>query len=907
MDEDQESFVAEGLPLADCYTHGLRSFLRSPPPTIPDDSFYFGYFMDLAIQRIVVQREGKSPVNVLLDPIRQSAQEILAAKLLEEEKLRLKRTAERKTQHEEAVATFNEKYASYQQQESANRLHKLETLESFTQVSAKPPLKKAKLSANDKRSIPAVSKKNSPCFRLFKRICISCFQGNVASECRLSAERDLQGNISFGAELTLENQITRPRGIDRIATRDEDKLILQHAASALVPLLSATVEKSLMIPAVDTFKVRIRPKTGYIQCDSCEAFIFLDHVRCMDCGQDFCLDCFEEWTLNPTLEESSFNVPGSPAECYRRKAFATCSLESTHVLKSFSFWTFMTPSTRRFIHSHAEKNPLPKLMEDPSLQAPILFSSEVSEFDLLRAWRRKLPIVVSNIQFSQNWEPQSLQKAAVFDDIVNTREKIPGISATANEVTPMRFSYFVEALHEQGRPNLVGFDFPVVNKIDDVLPEHWKEYRTTIPFRRIIMRDGALSLFSFLSNKDHAQIHGATLFIGGPGDTETGTTRLHKDSASAYNTLVYAQHSDRPGAVWHLFKPADVKKISQVYDRPSKDNYTLLDFSAYLDDEALAFLERVHGVKPIVIEQRVGDMILIPAGYAHQVRNYQLCVKISQDVVSSECLPEAISIDSEIRLLPPGHDRRSSSIAPVGMAVIAWDRLNKYSKRANQQHSALPSVATDDVEQNGISGNMTPPEAISSSLASPMSGMVSTAPKSMSLKGKLDGRGRPGIATMMIPVLYTQIQAYSKRCPAPTSTQEYLIQNKPCHHPFFSRFLRCGICHPRNPAAGSCVFVNTRVFARDPEDPKRVLYGPWFLNSHWNIAAGRMVELGIVDDKPVNGTDQTVGLVIKKDADTVSDSGSSSSSESESESSSDSDSNDSSLDSQSGGEVSHCG
>ncbi|ORY38518.1 hypothetical protein BCR33DRAFT_662809, partial [Rhizoclosmatium globosum] len=106
------------------------------------------------------------------------------------------------------------------------------------------------------------------------------------------------------------------------------------------------------------------------------------------------------------------------------------------------------------------------------------------------------------------------------------------------------------------------------------------------------------------------------------------TTMLHKDSASAYNTLLYVQDDTRPGALWHIFNQDDTRMIAKVFNQPEINSNPLMDFTLYLNAKDLEVLEREHGVKPIVIEQRVGEMILIPAGCAHQVRNLQLCVKV---------------------------------------------------------------------------------------------------------------------------------------------------------------------------------------------------------------------------------------------------------------------------------------
>ncbi|KAJ3118306.1 Lysine-specific demethylase 3A [Physocladia obscura] len=870
----------------------IRSFFAKTPPSVPIDPFYFGLFMDLAIQRLVTERDVREEFTAFdadapLPPPDMEHHEILIHQIQEPEIIENSpvELREKERLYADAVTTFKDKFSNFFKEESdAKRLKLDHSDESPIYLSTLTPgtpsnmsEKKSKKAKGGKSVLLVQTKKSSPCFRMFKRICISCGSGNGAAECRLAAERDLQGNVCLGAELITENQITRPRGIDRVATRDEDKFILQRSAHVLVPILDATSTLSSLIPPVETFKVRIRPKTGYIQCDSCDAFLFMDHVRCMQCGQDFCLDCFAEWTRNPTVDELLMeNTSSVHSQTYRLEAFSKCSLESRHSIEDFSFWTFITPFARQHIYLHAQKSPIsfetefstPPQSSDHQQQQtlPIRLAASVSELEILRAWRLRQPIVISGIEFSEHtWSPQELKSSAVFDDIINTRR------GARPEITQMMFSFFSEALILSSSAkiatpssDLKGFDFPVVNKIDDVFPDHWKEYRTYIPFRRFILRDGPMSLFSFLSNKDYAALHGATLFIGDASPAGVATTRLHKDSASAYNTLLYANNPENPGAIWHLFSPENVRKIQLIYDKPVEDSFAMLDFNLYFNDDELTKLDRDHGIQPVVVKQFAGEMILIPAGWAHQ---------ISQDVITAECLSQAISLDKEIRLLAPGHDRRSSTIAPVGMAVLAWDRLNKYNKKTStilvaSSTGLLNTNGDTDNQNNAISGLVgsvlsgsgsaltsgTTPIGISNAVG----GSITSSPviAATSMKGKLDGRGRPGITTMMAPVQHTEIRAYSQQAIKPQiGRADYIVQNKPCFHPFFSRFLRCGICHPRNPA-GRCVFINVRVFQRDPADPKKVIYGPWFLRSRWNVAAERMQALGIVDDWGDEETDQ---------------------------------------------------
>ena len=104
----------------------------------------------------------------------------------------------------------------------------------------------------------------------------------------------------------------------------------------------------------------------------------------------------------------------------------------------------------------------------------------------------------------------------------------------------------------------------------------------------------------------------------------TGSTPLHLDATGAINILVYSTTQDREdvGAMWHIFAPEDSDKI-RAYLRQrgtfSEDEDPIHARNTYLDVSMRAELQ-AFGVIPYEIRQRLGDVVLIPAGCAHQVR-----------------------------------------------------------------------------------------------------------------------------------------------------------------------------------------------------------------------------------------------------------------------------------------------
>ena len=93
------------------------------------------------------------------------------------------------------------------------------------------------------------------------------------------------------------------------------------------------------------------------------------------------------------------------------------------------------------------------------------------------------------------------------------------------------------------------------------------------------------------------------------------------------------KRGEKPGAIWHIFKPDDADKIRDylwAYERKrskkSEEKLTqsdrIHDQRFYIDKKMLKELEdptKEFKVKPFTILQFLGDAIFIPAGAPHQV------------------------------------------------------------------------------------------------------------------------------------------------------------------------------------------------------------------------------------------------------------------------------------------------
>ena len=105
-------------------------------------------------------------------------------------------------------------------------------------------------------------------------------------------------------------------------------------------------------------------------------------------------------------------------------------------------------------------------------------------------------------------------------------------------------------------------------------------------------------------------------------DDTHGTTKLHLDVTDALNLMVWSATPSVAAALWHIFPAQSVGTLCQFL-RETHDDLQSCDpihvQSVYLSEAMLSDLALRYNVRPWVVHQRVGDVVFIPAGCAHQV------------------------------------------------------------------------------------------------------------------------------------------------------------------------------------------------------------------------------------------------------------------------------------------------
>ncbi|KAI1782476.1 hypothetical protein LXA43DRAFT_905672 [Ganoderma leucocontextum] len=271
--------------------------------------------------------------------------------------------------------------------------------------------------------------------------------------------------------------------------------------------------------------------------------------------------------------------------------------------------------------------------------------------DFLELWKCGGPIVVTGVEkrLQGCWTPN--------DFISDYRDQ---------KVTVIDYTDAIEAHHRQtvgeffrylSAPTIGGRalklkDWPPQKSFKDAFPDLYDAFCTSIPSPDLACPNGILNLASHFPKNCVPPDLGPKMYIAVAAPPDRGTTNLHMDVTDACNLMVWSATPGNPSAVWDIFRAQDASIVRQFMQEeygltaPQDPIHTQ---SFYLIDEALGRLREKYDVCPWRIHQRVGDVIYIPAGCAHQVRNVENAIKVACDFVSAGNLSATERLVSELR------------------------------------------------------------------------------------------------------------------------------------------------------------------------------------------------------------------------------------------------------------------
>ncbi|KAJ3145367.1 putative JmjC domain-containing histone demethylation protein 2C [Geranomyces variabilis] len=343
------------------------------------------------------------------------------------------------------------------------------------------------------------------------------------------------------------------------------------------------------------------------------------------------------------------------------------------------------------------------LIDAPHPDLLIVRAHELTLGLFQQCWRDRKAVFVTDmaVRLQEGWSPAAFRASAGSDHAT----LIDVVSGELHPDSPLGpfFDGFgghncvgdtdpVNDPSQEPRQTLKLKDWPTDMLFRQKLPEICARLLDVLPAPAYTLPDGALNLAAAIPSEDVPPDLGPKLYAAygyDPGHTGA-TTNLHLDVADAANVMVWSQPHVRQkdpstpphrfnGAIWELFPPASLTKLRtylrETYaPRPARIDDPIHDQTAYLHPHHLAELRVLHDVTPIRLHQRPGDVVFVPAGFAHQVANYGDCIKAAVDFVSPEGMRVCDALCSEFRRLGKGHGRRGDTVC---VGKIAWSVVRK--------------------------------------------------------------------------------------------------------------------------------------------------------------------------------------------------------------------------------------
>ncbi|KAI9314349.1 hypothetical protein DFJ73DRAFT_669300 [Zopfochytrium polystomum] len=437
-------------------------------------------------------------------------------------------------------------------------------------------------------------------------------------------------------------------------------------------------------------------------CDECTTSIFCGYWFCAVCGKEICMDCFET-----ALETSEV---GDPTDAWRCASRGRGSPLKAHRPEQFIPVIKIPQAQLELVRERAMLRltgpPRPDVVVPdvpgydfaPDTSSVVRLSSttppDQAERVFEREWSEGRPVLrsIDPGLIQADWSSKEFTAKFVDDTptIVDCETKIE------HHITVSNFfgGFDNSALRPQSKNKSLVLklevaersqlqDWPMTTDFADKLPEHFNDYTRCLPFPRYTSRTGDRNLAARLP-----QIHlppdlSPKMHIA-YGSTDTiGTTPLHTELADSVNLLLHAlipdtaakMEAEPPGHEFKIFDP-------------------LHDGLFYLDAALRRRLWTEHGVRGWRVMQRVGDAVLVPAGCAHQVRNYVSCVKVAADFVSPENLRECAALAAKLRTLGRSHQhRREDLLQPKSIIWDTWTSTVEDPEKASAAAAAVVAAA----------------------------------------------------------------------------------------------------------------------------------------------------------------------------------------------------------------------
>ena len=290
-------------------------------------------------------------------------------------------------------------------------------------------------------------------------------------------------------------------------------------------------------------------------------------------------------------------------------------------------------------------------------------ASALDEGFFAREWASGSPFRVGGVRGQMLWTPHLMKRAAT--------EKKKGeyttdvIDCSLGDVIEVSieafFNGYTGETYFEGNPMYCLKSWPSEKEWNGKLKRLYMDFQDMLPCKSRAHPQGGLNLLGMLPESLRPEV-GPRAYIG-YGRTKEEPVQggiLQEDGDSTWKlnlqpldnvfVNVHVSKSDAgfPGSLWHVFSREDTEKLAGFLvrnahrfsgGRGTNSGVGASDVMSqrfYLSGVALELLKHETGVVPWVIEQKVDEALMIPAGCAYQVRNLCSCIRVGQSFVSPE-------------------------------------------------------------------------------------------------------------------------------------------------------------------------------------------------------------------------------------------------------------------------------
>ncbi|EPZ32291.1 JmjC domain-containing protein [Rozella allomycis CSF55] len=364
-------------------------------------------------------------------------------------------------------------------------------------------------------------------------------------------------------------------------------------------------------------------------CDKCKSSIFCLFHMCVFCGKELCHKCF-------------LNIHVQKTTCATKQIFHKSNHFILIIQRNLEIFNKISNQIRNYKRL--------KLFDPKNSETVQIESKEFMAIpklqDFQKYWKKHFVIIIKKLNFDAHlFSPERI--CSLYGDqtvrVLGPNLKAPGPkNMTFNE-------FFQDFSQTRTKAAMKISDWPLTDSFKQLFYE-------MMPLKEYIFDDGAYNLMKYLPESYLVPDLGPKMYAAYSCKRNKGTTALHVDVTDAVNVLLHAENGG--SATWHIFHSAHSETISRFLSPSKRVSHPIHEQLYYLHEADLESLYVKHGIIPLTIVQEVGDAVFIPAGFPHQVRNNDNCVKLAMDFVSPENVEQSLRLAEEFRHLSDTNMRK---------------------------------------------------------------------------------------------------------------------------------------------------------------------------------------------------------------------------------------------------------